>query len=546
MKKTNIKEEIDKIFQIVGEELNLSNNFSKDDYMKLPLEKKKIFDDVLEDKFNEKRGIFRTDFQTTIDKINKYLRNKYNVNRPINNVGGFAAIVNNDYSHINILSDEDRINLQNEINNSVKEEKVSMKKRISEYWKSIPKFLKYGSLISLGAFFGTQSLLHWSAWTISTGALSLVGIAGVGALILPAALAVYCGGKYIKNRIQKNKSEKPKKSLLERIKNKFKTKDIDDDLLEEETELNPLPDFEETMDNKANYDFVPPVPVFREGKKSLPDFEDENEKVQQPVEKPITEKLIPDFDDSLNEKINNNKEQLEQVKTKISNIEQEGNKLSEQLTSLRQNMKFEDDELPIVPDFVEQPVADNIEEDNTEKLLEGTFDKGELPEETFNNEEHKPKHLKKENEPSKEDIAKKIEEDIKSCENIISILQYKTILQESEEQKKYVKDKIKFYKNKLRRLKEQQKKQDLSNFDYQFAIRRKKLNEKLNKLERNDTNKKIIDDIEIAISQIDSYMKYSDAYKAGFITEEDLTTKGNSTYMVVDYVLNEKTKRSKK
>ena len=35
-------------------------------------------------------------------------------------------------------------------------------------------------------------------------------------------------------------------------------------------------------------------------------------------------------------------------------------------------------------------------------------------------------------------------------------------------------------------------------------------------------------------------MKYSDAYKNGFISEDELNNKGNNTYMIVDYVMNER------
>ncbi len=289
--------------------------------------------------------------------------------------------------------------------------------------------------------------------------------------------------------------------------------------------------------------FVPEVPVFRDPKQ------------RENIDNTMLSKQLEDSKDNLQQIKNNIGELHQKTNTIIEEMNLLNQDIIEQEETINQELNDKDNEFDNI--ISDEETVDLIK-DNEEKLPTGSFNDNDIVETEFIdnnpkddlenqiNKDYKPKHLKREDKPSKDETKQKIEEDIKSCERMIEILSYKTILNESDEQKEYVKDKIKLYKNKLRNLRRQHKKYEIQSYDIQFIERRKKLESKLDKIEKNDANKQIISDIEIAISQIDSYMKYSDAYKNGFISEDELNNKGNNTYMIVDYVMNERQKRTRK
>lgn len=482
MKNIVIKEEFNKIFQIVGEDLNISNNFTYDDYLKLDYDTKEMFDDELDYKFNEKRGIFRTDFQIALDKINKKLKKESIIENNINDIDSLLSIKN--YA----------INSKNE---KAKKEKKT-KKNISIFER-------------------------------------------------------------IKNSIDNTSSE----SKDSKENNEFDTIYPDIFNIKEEDEESmdviypEIFDFDENDNHEEeSVNYVPEVPVFKKPKKEE------------------TEIMVPDSfeleenkeNDKLSKQIEETKKSLQQIKDNIGELHQKNNTIIEEMNLLNQdiieqeetiNQELNDKDNEFDNIISDEETVDLIK-DNEEKLPTGSFNDNDIVETEFIdnnpkddlenqiNKDYKPKHLKREDKPSKDETKQKIEEDIKSCERMIEILSYKTILNESDEQKEYVKDKIKLYKNKLRNLRRQHKKYEIQSYDIQFMERRKKLESKLDKIEKNDANKQIISDIEIAISQIDSYMKYSDAYKNGFISEDELNNKGNNTYMIVDYVMNERQKRTRK
>ena len=517
MKKTNIKEQIETIFQIIGEENNISNNFKREEYSKLDETTKNMFDETLDFKFNEPIGIIRNDFQRAVNILNKILKKEYGFTKTINNASDFLMF-------------NSKVDLSNfkDIESNKKAKKRSLFKRIINRFKKQDSIEKIN--VSENDVFVSNTKSNTETKTINN--VFFPNSFGLDDNETKTANNVFFPDSFGLEDLEKKETMVTKSSV---VSDEIKKDNISE--VENATELD---------NKKTTYDYIHDVPVFKKPKKEE------------------TEIMVPDSfeleenkeNDKLSKQIEETKKSLQQVKDNIAKLKQKESVITEELNSLNQDIAEQEN-------IINQELHEKDNEfatliSNEEKLPKGSFNDNDIVETEFIdnnpkddlenqiNKNYKPKHLKREDKLSEDEKKQKIEEDIKSCENMIEILQYKTILPETDEQKQYVKDKIKIYKNKLRRLKEQQKKQDLSNFDYQFAIRRKKLVDKLNKLEKNDTNQRLISDIEIAISQIDSYMKYSDAYKNGFISEDELNNKGNNTYMIVDYVMNERQKRTRK
>lgn len=504
MKKTNIKEQIETIFQIIGEENNISNNFKREEYSKLDKTTKNMFDETLDFKFNEPIGIIKNDFQRAVNILNKILKKEYGFTKTINNASDFLMF-------------NSKVDLSNfkDIESNRKAKKRSLFKRIINRFKKQDSIEKIN--VSENDIFVSNIKSNTETKTINN--VFFPNSFGLDNNETKTTNNVFFPESFGLEDLEKEETIVTKSSV---VSDEIKKDNISE--VENATELD---------NKKTTYDYIHDVPVFKKPK----DKE--------------TKKLEEDYPDSF--EINKTDESVPEISLFTNPLEKdlEEEKVTyldsfdvHKTEELEDNIEVDDIENTDKKEGLSETVLKSDEFVDTEFV-----DKEEIIETNSKNivyKEYKPKHIKKDNKPSKEEIKNKLEEDIKSCERMIEILSYKTILNETDEQKQYVKDKIKIYKNKLRRLKEQQKKQDLSNFDYQFAIRRKKLVDKLNKLEKNDTNQRLISDIEIAISQIDSYMKYSDAYKNGFISEDELNNKGNNTYMIVDYVINERRTRSRK
>ena len=98
-------------------------------------------------------------------------------------------------------------------------------------------------------------------------------------------------------------------------------------------------------------------------------------------------------------------------------------------------------------------------------------------------------------------------------------LNTKSKLPETEEQTLYVENMKNQIKNELKQCREKHKKYEI--------------------------NKELISNIEIAIEQINNYLKLEELEKQGLITKEQLEAKASNAFMVSDFVLEESKKGRK-
>lgn len=381
--------------------------------------------------------------------------------------------------------------------------KVSKWQKVKNFFGDIPEGLIKASAWSSGAFLFTR-ILGWNAgWPFATMALT----ANI-TLAIPAVFAGYCGYKLIKNGIKNGTFKK----WGQKIKSLFATKtDTKENSKEETKGYEPIPTnfedldrelfgMEEPFETVSENTEIEPFPKEFETEPSVPVFE-----------KPKMEKntyLLPSGDEIDYSKYNHSNDE----KTSDKRVEKKN---------------------PIPVDNMlvkESPVI------NTETEL-----KKEIETTTPTVAETRiPKHAKKivDNEKTQQEL----EERISQLEWRLEMLSANSKLPETEEQIKYVEDMKNKIKEELKRVKQEHKKYEPINLSTLLRARKATLVQKLNKLEKTEENKELISNIEIAIDQINSYINLERKAKEGLISEEQLNQKGNSTYSVVEYVLDESKK----
>lgn len=486
-----INEQYDEIFKIVGDKVGF-RNFNYKDYLNLKEKKSddtrlKNFDKYIEENLPFKEATDE-EFKDSMNILNNGLREEDKVtdSKSFFKVGDLIP-----------KKDEERkASKPSPTKTEVrKEKKISLFKRITQ---NIPAGAIGASVASVGLSALTLMLGSYAGWP----AAAMLGTFNLTFVIPQAIILSYVGIKYLSKKIKdgsvkrwfENRKSKKLERELEKTKAKEKefekvsselfptTKDFADVVREsskEETSgvaSEPLPE---------SFKFVPPVPV---------------------LEKPKKEEKIDDVS-------------KDSIETEFVDKEPIDSGSEEETTT---------------PDDVkkEETPSGEIEETTTDKVeTEETFElKDDAPVRT-------PKHAMKK--PVVEGEKEQLESRIKLLEWKLEQLSAPSLLPESEEKKQYIKQ-MKFnIKLELKKCKQEYKKFEERNISSLLRSRKATLSQKLKRIERNEGNQELISNIELAIEQIDNYLKLEELQREGLITEEQLNQKANNAYMIADYVLGE-------
>ena len=491
MKEVTIKEQINHIFQIIGEELNIPNLLTRKDYWSLSLDNKKVFNDVLEYKFNEKKGLFKTSFQIAIEELNKSLEKKYGIKRMISNSREFLSFINNDYSYINNLSSKDKLALFKELNNPTIREDVP----------GMPIFRK-GKSEEEEPIENKPNELEEHREVI---------------------------GKHVK------KEELPNVDIgfkdEEEIEESVESSQIEEDETDIYSDFETEEEVEEPIENKPNE-----LEEHREiigkhvKKEKLPNvnigFKDEEE-VEESVESSQIEEdetdIYLDFEDEEEEPIENKPNELDEPVEVIGKHVKK-----EELPNVDIGVKDEEE--------IEESVESSQIEDETDIYLD--FEEEEEPIETVeNNNEAEEIIVKLINKDTEK--AKYLSDEIIECENMIKMLENYLISSKTEKGKKRCEQIISSRKKELAKLKKRYELIKLKTIKEQLIEIREQLINIFTNVEDVDNNKNLIINLSFTITHIELCLNYFNQVNKGLMSKEDLMVELNMTFRLINNVINE-------
>ena len=481
-----INEQYDEIFKIVGEKVGF-RNFNYKDYLNLKEKKSddtrlKNFDKYIEENLPFKESTDE-DFIGSINILNNGLREEDKVtdSKSFFKVGDLIPKKDEERKASKPLPTKTEVK---------KEKKTSLFKRIT---KNIPAGAIGASVVSVGLSALTLMLGSYAGWP----AAAMLGTFNVTFVIPQAIILSYVGIKYLSKKIKdgsiKRWFENRKNKKLEREMEKIKVKE--EEIEKVSSELFPSTESfddvvrkssKEEMSDVASeplpdsFKFVPPVPV---------------------LEKPKEEEKI---DDELEDSVD--KESVDSGSKDETTIPDD----------------VEKEETP--SGEIEETITDKVETKETSELKD-------------DRSVRTPKHAMKR--PVVEGEKEQLESRIKLLEWKLEQLSAPSLLPESEEKKQYVKQMKYNIKLELKKCKQDYKKFEERNISSLLRSRKATLSQKLKRIERNESNQELISNIELAIEQIDNYLKLEELQREGLITEEQLNQKANNAYMVADYVLGE-------
>ena len=424
--------------------------------------------------------------------------------------------------------------------NEVKKENKSSKKNVFKaIMKNIPKGALLTSAISIASFIGTRMLGTYAGWPMAT----MIGTANLTLLIPHAVILTYVGARFIKNRIKDGSF----KRLIQKLKNNFNKNEKNNNNSKTNIKEKTAPIPESFI--KGNDDVIDEysdVPDFEnkplEENSNIPDFENK-EKTSEEPQIPVFEKPVRNNTDDYDENVDYDDEVFDTEVTDSINNDDTNEPVNEETRKME----------PIETTFVDKEEPETTEEfDEKENPVENNESEvvNETSEQSLNNDTkpveniptRAPKHAKKNTDENEKEL---LEQKMQLLEWKLEQLNVKSKLPETEEQTLYVENMKNQIKNELKQCREKHKKYEERNLGTQLRSKKANLVKKLNNIEKNENNKELISNIEIAIEQINNYLKLEELEKQGLITKEQLEAKASNAFMVSDFVLEESKKGRK-